>query len=315
MRELYRLVFTLVLAATMWCGPSVAVSEVGPLASAYNNAFGRPVLELPYHNVTLTAPGWEERGPEFRKWLAPSVRIGGGSGTMVYYDPENKWVYVISCGHLFDRGRKSREDYQKSRTTRTVEVFYHNNKKLNVVGKYEAEVLAHVWGDKNSSIYDVSLMRFKADWDEPWVLPIAPLDFKYEKKFYHSCGCDGRSEVAHYLVEFVDERDNGTITEIVTQKNGPRGGRSGGGVFTDDGQLIAICSRGGGGYGYWSSLNQIHRFLKEEEFEFILRGSCAARLIPIRDVKEPGKKFPPDYIPLPSNAGPPLPTEIAPHMN
>jgi len=48
--------------------------------------------------------------------------------------------------------------------------------------------------------------------------------------------------------------------EILTTENGPRGGRSGGGVMTDDYQLIFICSRGGGGYGYWSSLHQIHKF-------------------------------------------------------
>ena len=124
---------------------------------------------------------------------------------------------------------------------------------------------------------------------------------------YHSCGCDGRSEVAHYMVEFVEERQNGKITEIMTEKNGPRGGRSGGGVFTDDGQLIAICSRGGGGYGYWSALSQIHKFLKEEKMGFVLEGAASARLIPVVDTKDPRLRFPSDYVPLPSDAGEPLP--------
>ena len=318
MRGLFKLLFALVVGWGIWGVPVGALAETGPLGTQiaeYNNAFGKPVLELPYHNVPLTAPGWEERGPEFRKWLAPSVRIGGGSGTMVYYDPKTGWMYVISCGHLFDRGRKSSEDYEKTGAKKTIEIFYQNNKKLNMVRKYEAEVIAHVWGDNNSSVFDVSLMRFKPDWKDPWCLPIAPVNFKYERgKYYHSCGCDGRSEVAHYLVQFVEERDNGTITEVVTEKNGPRGGRSGGGVFTDDGQLIGICSRGGGGYGYWTSLNQIHKFLKEEGFDFIIGTSAAARLIPIVDTDRPDQKFPSDYIPIPSNAGEPLPTEIAPHL-
>jgi hypothetical protein len=89
------------------------------------------------------------------------------------------------------------------------------------------------------------------------------------------------------------------VTEIRTTENNPRGGRSGGGVFTDDHQLVFICSRGGGGWGYWSSLHQIHKFLTAEGFEFVLIGSLARR-IPIVDMDDPTKKYPKDFIPLPS---------------
>jgi hypothetical protein len=276
----------------------------------YNGEFGTTVLEMPCDKTVMTAPGWEERGVEFRKWLAPSVRIGGGSGTMCYYDPVENWMYVISCGHLFSRGHKTKEQYLENRKTMTVEVFYHNNKKLDAVMKYEAEVLAHVWGNDDSSIFDVSLMRFRPNWKDPWYLPIAAKDFKYVRgQMYHSCGCDGRSEVAHYLIEFVEERANGNITEIVTLKNGPRGGRSGGGVFTDDGQLVAICSRGSGEYGYWTSLKQIHKFIQDEGFEFLIVGAGLARQIPVVDINGSGRNFPPDYIPVPMNIGEMLPSE------
>lgn len=291
------------LTFVVFCAP-VAVSIGDPFSVEESSATSTtPVIDLPFHETTLVAPGWEERGIEFRKWLAPSVRIGGGSGTMVYYDPEENYMYVISCGHLFNRGRGSADSYKSRPKTMTVEVFYHNNQKLDQVREYKAEVLCHVWGEDGvSSVYDVSLMRFKPDWADPWYLPIASEKFRYiEDKMYHSCGCDGRSEVAHYLVRFVKEQTQGEITEIVTKENGPRGGRSGGGVFTDDGELIAICSRGGGGYGYWTSLNQIHRFLKEEGYGFVLQGASLARKIPIVDMNGPQREYPKDYIPLPSH--------------
>lgn len=284
-------------------------------ADAYDNSHGQTVLDLPYHETTLVAPGWEERGSEFRKWLSPSVRIGGGSGTMCYFDEQTGWMYIISCGHLFDRGRKSKEECEKNKIIKKIDVFYQNNVKLDVVKQYEGEVVAYVWGSSISSVYDVSVIRFKPDWKDPWCLPIAPLDFKYKPgDSYHSCGCDGRSEVAHYLVDCKKEAQTGNITEVITERNGPRNGRSGGGLFTDDGQLIGICSRGGDGKGYWSSLTQIYKFLKEEKLDFILEGIPQARLIPIFDENRPQSEYLPAYIPLPSNAGYPIPTEIAPHL-
>ena len=75
----------------------------------------------------------------------------------------------------------SLEDYKKKPLKKIIEVFYHNNKKLEIPSKYDAEVLAHVWGDDDSEIFDVSLMRFKPNWKDPWYLPIASLDFKYRK--------------------------------------------------------------------------------------------------------------------------------------
>jgi hypothetical protein len=258
----------------------------------------KPVKEIPYFK-TATRPGWEERGPEFKKWLSPSVRINGGSGTLCYYDYKKNEMYAISCGHLFRSGRRSAAWYRKNPTYMTVEVFYHNDKKLSEPKKYKARVLGHVWGDSNSSIFDVSLMKFTPDWEEPWILPIAPLDYKLKKnKYYHSVGCDGRSEVAHYSVKYLEESASGNVSQIITIENSPRRGRSGGGVFTDDGQLVFICSRSNS-YAYWTSLKQIHKFLKEEGYAFVLEGGPLARQVPIVDIANPNRQFSRNYIPLP----------------
>lgn len=264
----------------------------------------RPVSELPYWPTAqgwYGRPGWEERTEEFRRWLAPSVRVtnggGGGSGTICYYDEAENWAYVISCGHLFSNGYKSFEEYKKKPGTRKVEVFYHNEKKLDKPDVYQAEVLCHVC----NMPYDVSLLRFKPRWKDPWVCPIAPKDYKLEpQKEYHSCGCDGLTEAAHYMVTYLEEKQRGEVTEIITSnKNGPRGGRSGGGVMTDDYQLVFICSRGDSGHAYWTSLQQIHTFLAKEGFQAVLDGRTLANQIPIVDRNGPQGKYPGNYIPTP----------------
>jgi hypothetical protein len=279
-------------------GTAISIKKIHEFVSAeIPMAEIKPVIELPYKPTWGEhRPGWEERGVEFRRWLAPSVRVtrpggGGGSGTICHYDGE--WAYVISCGHLYPSGRGTVADLKRRPISKSIRVYYHNDKKLDPHKDYMAETLAYVW----NGVYDVSLLRFKPDW-EPWVNRIAPEKFKYEKsKYYHSCGCDGLRPVAHYSVKFVEERSRKGVTEILTVNNGPRGGRSGGGVFTDDHQLLMICSRGDGKYGYWSSLHQIHKFLKEENLTFVLREP--AREIPIIDKNNPPGKYPEDYIPIP----------------
>jgi hypothetical protein len=257
---------------------------------------GVPVIDLPYEQVAAS-PGFEERGPEFAQWLSPAVRIGGASGTMVYYDGE--WMYILSAGHLFGRGYTS---VRNGGGSVVVEVFYQGNKKLVQPKAYTAQLMCKIWGSEGSNVYDVSVLRFKPDWAgaAQQTMPIAAVDYQMEKgKNYHSVGCDGKTEPAHYLVEFIDERHNGNITELFTKKNGPRGGRSGGGVFSDDGQLVMVCSRGDGYTGIWTSLNQIHKFLKAEGLDYVLTNITQARLIPIVDRLHYRKKYPQDYIPVP----------------
>jgi hypothetical protein len=252
-----------------------------------------PVSELPYYPTASSRPGWEERGSRWAKWLSSGVRIGGGSGTMVYFD--GKEMYVISAGHVV-QSRSSSVQRPNNKFV-TIEVFYHNNTKLPEVAKYRGQVLCSVY----DGVYDVTLIKFTPDWKGAYkqYAPIAPKDYKLvADQYYHSIGCDGRSEVAHYLVKYVNERQSGGVTEIITIENSPRKGRSGGGVLTDDGQLVFICSRGSAQYAYWTSLYQIHKFLNDEGYDFVLTGG-RVRNIPVRDI-ENRRIMPKDYLPLPS---------------
>ena len=264
-----------------------------------------PVIDIPYVPTETYRDGWEERGEQWAKWLSPSVMVtsyngGGGSGTICHYDGE--YAYVISCGHLYPSGRRSFNDLKDNPIYKKITVFYHNEKKLDSPREYKGETLCYVQYLRNN-VYDVSLLRFKPDWDNPWVVPIAPIDYKLEKnKYYHSCGCDGLTPVAHYLVRYLSEDIVGNISQIITTDNNPRGGRSGGGVMTDDGKLLFICSRGGGGYAYWTSLKQIHNFLNEEKFSFVLNNFQFAQKLPIIDKIGPSKEYPKDFILIPNQS-------------
>lgn len=258
------------------------------------------VLDSKHTKTTSTSSPIEQRGEEFKKFLAASVKInvGGanGSGTICYYDPMENWAYVVSCGHLWD-GNKSYKELQKEKLKANIVIWYKNNIKLKEPKSYEAEVL--FWS--NTRGYDCSCVRFKPDW-KPEYFPIAQIDYKLNKGMkLNSLGCDGAKEVARYEVEFLEYRG----LDLITQKNSPRPGRSGGGLITDTDWFVGICwgtsdTTSGGGIGYFTPLKSIHEVFIKNGHEWLIRLSeFSSRDIPVKDWNNPSKNFEKDYVPLP----------------
>jgi hypothetical protein len=242
----------------------------------------------------------EQREEEFAEYLSASVKISvngaSGSGTICYYDPEEKWAYVISCGHLWDGNKPYKESEVKQKAKITT--WYHNNSKLKEPKTYESEIL--FWS--NSRGYDCSLLRFKPDW-KPNYFPIAPVDYSLPKGIkLNSMGCDEGKEVARYEVEFFEYRG----LDLITQKNSPRPGRSGGGLVTDTEWYVGICwgtsdTTSGGGIGYFTPLSSIHEVFIKNGHEWLIRLSeFSGRNIPIYDWESPKKEFEWDFIPVPT---------------
>lgn len=243
----------------------------------------------------------EQRNREFIEYLSASVKISSngasGSGTICYYDSKENWAYVVSCGHLWSGDK----DYSsKNKHKAKIIVWYHNENKLESSKNYEAEIL--FWSNKRG--YDCSLLRFKPDWI-PNYFPIASIDYKIKKESkLNSLGCDGGNEVARYEVSFLEYRG----IDLITEKNSPRPGRSGGGLITDTNWIVGICWGtsdvvSGNGIGYFTPLSSIHEVFIKNDHEWLLRfNEFSGRNIPIHDWdnNEKNKDFEWNFIPVPT---------------
>lgn len=240
----------------------------------------------------------EQRDIKYRKWLAASLKIqvsgASGSGTIIYFDNRDGYAYVQSCGHLWNGSMKSEEGKRKNIKCKVV-TWYQNDKKLPDPQEYPAEVLFY----NNPAPNDVSLLRFKPDWI-PEYYPIAPADFKFvENMRFHSCGCDGAREVAHYDVRYLGMRGG----DIVTTENSPRPGRSGGGLMTED-YYVGICwgttDTSGNGNGFFTPLLTLRKHNEINGYGWLNEvGIGWARQLPIVDRNGRQLDYPKNYIPIP----------------
>lgn len=242
----------------------------------------------------------EDRDQQYYKYLAVSLKVsvsgGSGSGTIIYYDNNINEAYIISCGHLWN-GSKSAEEVAKNPVTCKVTTWFHNEIKLSNPKEYSANVL--FWSNRRG--YDLSLIKFKPDW-KPNYFPIAPINYDLDPgTLLNSCGCDGGREVARYEVEIVGMRGS----DLVTKRNSPRPGRSGGGLITNDGKYVGICwgttdTTGGNGIGLFTPLSSIYEYYQNNGYEFLLNvtsNNGFAQEIPIL---HDNIKFPKQYIPMPN---------------
>lgn len=267
------------------------------------------VQDDPFATMAAGGAPVEQRAEEYRKWLCCSVKIGvtspkpcSGSGTIVYYNPDDGWAYVQSCGHLWGSGNMTAEEGLRKKISCTIITWYQNNVKLESTKQYTAEVIYF----SNTRGRDVSLSRFKPDWS-PTYFPIAPEDYTFKKDMrLHSCGCDSGKEVAHYDVRYIGMRDVGSgYMDLTTTENSPRPGRSGGGLM-DDQYYVGICwgttAFDGSGNGMFTPLSTLRQYNKQNGYAWLNDiGQSLARMIPIVDRNNPQGKYSPDYIPLPSH--------------
>lgn len=258
------------------------------------------VMDDPFLTMAQGSSPQEQRGAEFARYLAVGVKIrvtrASGSGTIIYYNPEDGYAYVQSCGHLWEGVMNYK---QRKEVACQVITWYHNEQKLPQEKTYNAEVLWY----SNTKGQDSSLLRFKPDW-APNFFPIGPDDFQFQENMrLHSIGCDHGQEIAHYTVRYLGTR-GGSWPDLVTTENSPRPGRSGGGLISDDGFYVGICwgtsEYSGNGNGFFTPLKTVRYMNEQNGFGWLndVRSSIA-REIPIIDRNNPQGKYPKDYIPLP----------------
>lgn len=245
--------------------------------------------------VNLLVPK-EQRDDKYIKFLAASVKISvngaAGSGTICHYSEDSGWAYVVSCGHLWDGDKKY--DPKNTEKARVV-VWYKNDQKLPQPESYDCEVL--FWSNERG--FDSSLVRFRPEW-KPNYFPIARHFHPEKGQILNSLGCDGGKEVARYEVKFVEYRKPDLITEL----NSPRPGRSGGGLITNEGEIVGICwgtsDTSGDGIGYFTPISSIKNVFTKNKHEWILNYRKDIEVIPIYDWDCPGKKYERHYVPIPN---------------
>ncbi len=224
-----------------------------------------PLVPSDIHGAFTPEP---KRSENVRYYLKSSVLVVNGnirgSATICHYDKQKNIAYLISCGHLFN-GTAAPSDSQPSCS---IVVFYKNNVKLEKPQKFATTVICH------NADEDISFMSFTPDWEIDDWFPIAPLDYPLKKgNSYESTGCDEGKEVASYTVQLSSGITSGR--NLVSIKNSPRPGRSGGALLSSDGYYLAIVwgtsEYSGAGEGYYVPLRRIHAYANQyKETSFLL---------------------------------------------
>lgn len=220
----------------------------------------------------------EDRGPEYKKFLEPSLKIsvkaGSGSGTIIYYDNSTNTAYVATCGHLWSPGVLTASQAKEKNIKCTIQTWYKNGKKLEKPCQYEADLLFYSYKDG----CDTALVKFNPDY-KPEYFIIGPKNYFYTKgEMAHSMGCDLAKEVAHYEVQIIGINGD----DLVTTKNSPRPGRSGGGLVDNQQIYIGTCWGtsliDGSGDGFFTPLSKIHSFWNENGYGFLLVNKEAKKI-------------------------------------
>lgn len=266
----------------------------------FGSSLGSETLKKPifYESEPLksSSPN-EQRDEKFYDVLSVSLKINvsgaSGSGTICHYDESTGFAHVISCGHLWS-GNMDYNPNAKTRPKAQVVTWYKNSFKLKTPEAFDAEVL--FWSNEKG--YDVSLMRFKPNWtptfsciDESFVLK--------KGLVLNSLGCDGGREVARYDVVFEGISD----LDIITSRNSPRPGRSGGGLITDSGKIVGVCwgtsdVSSGKGTGYFTPVSSIKKVFKRNGHGWLIE-LMSFKSIPVIDRDNPVSFYKVDFVPSP----------------
>lgn len=261
-------------------------------------SYEKPILlDSSPATLSVSAPE-EQRDPKFADLLSVSLKINvsgaSGSGTICHYDKSSGFAHVISCGHLWSGNM----EYKPGRTpvqTARVTVWYKNSRKLETPESFPAEVL--FWS--NDRGFDVSLLKFKPDW-EPKFVHIDEHSRLTPGMSLNSMGCDGGREVARYEVVF----ERWSSVDIITVKNSPRPGRSGGGLIDDRGSFVGVCwgtsdVSSGRGIGYFTPVSSIRKVFDRNDHGWLLE-VLEFEYMPIVDWDQPGRTYGKDFIPIPA---------------
>ncbi len=210
------------------------------------------------------------------KLLSSSVRLkvedaeGFGYGTGTIVDTMEDSALVATCGHLF------RSSQGKGRIT--VEVFAHTPQGLVVVEQLAGELIS--FDDQR----DVGLVGIRPTRPVA-VSRVAPRPALRENDRVWSVGCSRGDNPTIDRTRVTSVQHN-----HVNAANRPVEGRSGGGLFDEQGQLVGICT---GAYqetdeGLYADLASLHAELDRNKLSFVYNRPAAQVAVAHPSAPTPG---------------------------
>jgi S1-C subfamily serine protease len=201
--------------------------------------------------------------------LAATVRLqvedanGRSFGTGTIIDARSGEALVITCGHLF------RQSQGKGPVT--VELFELGPQGLRVVGKVTGQVISY---DLDRDVALLSIRPNRAVSIAPVALPNTSIE---RGDRVASIGCSNGQDPT-LVATRVTSRDRYQGPPNIEASGAPVEGRSGGGLFNAEGQLVGVCfaADNEGNEGLYAALESIHSELDRLGLKEIYAKSAGA---------------------------------------
>jgi len=290
------LLFTSVVVCL--CLPSTDVGQIEELTKQRQSLFNHPLQDA-FYTTNPENPERERRDEGVYPFLTPSIGTEGRtscSGTIVYYDARQATAYTLACAHCYRINERPK-----------VRTYFVDGKRE--IREFPGTIVA-INADE-----DLAVITFHPDFVPNWI-PIGPKDCQYYRPTEapvgrrvvvtgRDAGLPDKDRRPAAYEAFIREDDNDRYLE--SRQSQSRGGRSGGGVMTTNCQWLIGVNHGrtstkeGVGHGMWVPLHRIHKFLEDNDLEWLGEVSELYRKIPI--VNKTNKKYPDGYIPrfVPNN--------------
>jgi hypothetical protein len=236
--------------------------EAAPKA-VRDNDDDRPEQEPSQHEPVFTNPKPWETVARIRVLNARS--IGFGSGTIIHSTPKES--LVLTCAHIFklERGRQAPPD----RFPRRIKVDLFDG---NLQGRQPARVhyLESVDGEAVDYDFtrDVGLIRIRPGRRLP-ASRVVPAHWTPQSRMWMlTLGCPEGQDATAWPTVIKNPRMKGFLSgnatyEAMECKTAPKQGRSGGGIFTEDGYLAGVCNfaEPQGDHGLYATPGSIYSLL------------------------------------------------------
>ncbi len=201
-----------------------------------------------------------------KKALLATVRIvnvtANDDGTGVIVGRKGPFVYILTAKHVVHGAKK-------------LEIHVFDDESYpKPARKY---TFAEVLGETNFRNSDVALVQMLTKDELSKPMPVAAVSENSQKKTMPalSIGCDGGRPPTCVVVEvqgkkLVARKGQPGAAFFWQVNHRPLKGRSGGPLIDKKGQVLGVCSFAGDNAGYYCHIEEIHRFLKSQDMEWLI---------------------------------------------